>query len=122
MPMLGESRELQWGSACRAQIRGRCCWAAVGTGAGCGAGDTFTSYVVLNYIFPGDRMVKKNSPANARDGDSIPRLGKVLCRRKWQPTPVFLPEKFHGQRSLADYSPWGPEESHTAEPLSTCSL
>ena len=59
MPMLGESRELQWGSACRAQIRGRCCWAAVGTGAGYGAGDTFTSYVVLNYIFPGDRMVKK---------------------------------------------------------------
>ena len=26
-------------------------------------------------------------------------------RRKWQPTPVFLPEKSHGQRSLADYSP-----------------
>ena len=28
-------------------------------------------------------------------------------RRKWQPTPVFLPGKPHGQRSLAGYSPWG---------------
>jgi len=26
---------------------------------------------------------------------------------KWQPTPVFLPGKFHGQRSLAGYCPWG---------------
>ena len=32
---------------------------------------------------------------------SIPRL------RRWQPTPVFLPGKFHGQKSLAGYSPWG---------------
>ena len=31
-------------------------------------------------------------------------------KRKWQSTPVFLPEK-HGQRSLAGYSPWGCEES-----------
>jgi len=27
-------------------------------------------------------------------------------RRKWQPTPVFLPEKFHGQKKLVGYSPW----------------
>ena len=118
MSMRGESRDLQRGNACRAQNRGQCCWAAVGTGPGCGAGDTFTSYVVLNYIFPGDTMVKKNPPANAGDGDSIPGLEKIPWRRKWQPTPVFLPEKFHGQRSLAGYSPWGPEESDTTEPLS----
>ena len=31
-------------------------------------------------------------------------------RRKWQPTPVFLPGKSYGQRSLVDYSPWGREE------------
>ena len=31
---------------------------------------------------------------------------KISGRRKWQLTPVFLPGKFHGQRSLADYSPW----------------
>ena len=31
---------------------------------------------------------------------------KVLWRRKWQPTPVFLPGEFYGQRSMAEYSPW----------------
>ena len=31
------------------------------------------------------------------------------------PTPVFLPEEFHGQRSLAGYSPWGRRESDTTE-------
>ena len=38
--------------------------------------------------------------------------------RKWQPTPVFLPGKSHGLRSLADYSPWGHKESDMAERLS----
>ena len=37
----------------------------------------------------------------------IPGSGRFSWTRKWQPTPVFLPEKFHWQRSLADYSPWG---------------
>ena len=32
---------------------------------------------------------------------------KIPWRRKWQPTPVFLPGKSHGWRSLAGYSPWG---------------
>ena len=40
-----------------------------------------------------------------------PWVGKILCRREWQPTPVFLPEKSHGQRSLVGYSPWGHKES-----------
>ena len=31
----------------------------------------------------------------------------MLWRRKWQPTPVFLPRKSHKQRNLAGYSPWG---------------
>ena len=35
--------------------------------------------------------------------------------RKWQPTPVFLPEKFRGQRSLMGYSPWGHKESDMTE-------
>jgi len=39
-----------------------------------------------------------------------PRLGKIPWRRKWLPTPVFLPGKLHGQRSLAGYSPWGHKE------------
>ena len=36
-------------------------------------------------------------------------------RRKWQPTPVFLPGKSHGWRSLVGYSPWGRKESDTTE-------
>ena len=32
---------------------------------------------------------------------------KIPWRRKWQPTPVFLPGKFHRQRSLGSYRPWG---------------
>ena len=32
---------------------------------------------------------------------------------EWQPTPVFLPGEFHGQRSLAGYSPWGHKEQLT---------
>ena len=39
-------------------------------------------------------------------------------RRKWQPTPVFLPGEFHGQRSLVSYSPWGSKELDRAEWLS----
>ena len=39
--------------------------------------------------------------------------------RKWQPTPVFLPGKFHGQRNLAGYRPWGRKESDMTEQLGT---
>ena len=38
-------------------------------------------------------------------------------RRKCQPTPVFLPREFHGQRSLAGYSPWGHKESDMTDQL-----
>ena len=44
-----------------------------------------------------------------------PWVGKIPRRRKWQPTPVFFPGKFHGQRSLVGYSPWGPKESDMTE-------
>ena len=33
------------------------------------------------------------------------RVGKILWRRAWQPTPVFLPGESHGQRSLVGYNP-----------------
>ena len=48
-----------------------------------------------------------------------PWARKISWRRKWQPTPVFLPGKCHGERSLAGYSPWGRKESDTTERLST---
>ena len=45
-------------------------------------------------------------------------LGReILLRRKWQLTPVLLPGKSHGQRSLAGYSPWGRKELDTTEQL-----
>ena len=45
-----------------------------------------------------------------------PWVGKMIpWRRKWQPIPVFLPEKFYRQRSLVDYSPWGHKELDTTE-------
>ena len=40
-----------------------------------------------------------------------PWVGKIPWRRKWQPTPVFLPGESHGQRTLIGYSPWGRKES-----------
>ena len=48
----------------------------------------------------------KNLPANAGDVGLIPGLGR--CPGDWQPTPVFLPGKSHGQ-NLVGYSPWGPK-------------
>ena len=40
---------------------------------------------------------------------------KIPWRRKWQPTPVSLPGKPHGQRSLVGYSPWDQKELDTTE-------
>ena len=39
-------------------------------------------------------------------------MGKILWRRKWQPTPVFFPGEAHGERSLVGYSPWGRRVRH----------
>jgi len=53
--------------------------------------------------------VVKNPPASAgdtRDAGSIPELGRFPLSGKWKPTQVFLPGKFHGQRSLVGYSLW----------------
>ena len=44
-----------------------------------------------------------------------PWAGKICWRRTWQPTPVFLPGKSHGQRSLGGYSPWGRKELYTTD-------
>ena len=44
-----------------------------------------------------------------------PWVGKIPWRTKWQPTPAFLPEESHRQRSLAGYSPWGRKELDATE-------
>ena len=46
-----------------------------------------------------------------------PWVGKISWRKKRQPTPVFLPGKFHGWRSLVGYSPWGCKDSDTTKRL-----
>ena len=60
----------------------------------------------------------KNPPANA--GDTKKRgfdsgVGKIPWSRKWQPSPVFLTRKLHGQKNLVGYSPWGHKESDITE-------
>ena len=44
-----------------------------------------------------------------------PWVGKIPWRRRWQPTPIFLPGESHGQRSLAGYNPWGHRELDMTE-------
>ena len=46
-----------------------------------------------------------------------PRVGKIPWRKVWQSTPIFLPGKSHGQRTLAGYSHWGHKEPDTTERL-----
>jgi len=48
------------------------------------------------------------------DAVSIPGLGRSLTEKEWQPTPVLLPEEFHGQRSPVGYSPWGCRVRHNS--------
>jgi len=60
--------------------------------------------------------VVKNLPANAGDArgtGSIPGSGRSPGGGNGN--PVFLPGKFHGQRSLAGYSPWGRRELDTTD-------
>ena len=68
--------------------------------------------------FPGGLMVIESAGQCRRHGFD-PWVRRIPWRRKWQPTPVFLPGKSHGQRSLASYSPWGHKESDRTEWLST---
>ena len=72
-------------------------------------------YLLFDHIhkkkwgFPSGAVVK-SPPANtgdARDMGSISGLGRSPGVKNGQPTPVFLPGKSHGQRSLVGYSPWG---------------
>ena len=69
--------------------------------------------------FPGGEVVKNPLPMQGTQEMWVdPWVGKILWSRKWQSTPVFLPGKSHGQRSLAVYSPQGYKESDMTEILS----
>ena len=58
-----------------------------------------------SHVFSG-----KESACQCRGCRFNPWVEKIPKRRKWQPAPVFLPGKSHGQRRLAGYSPWGHKE------------
>ena len=66
-------------------------------------------------------LVLKSLPASAGDrrDQALSLVGKMPWRREWLPTLVFLPGELHGQRSLANYSPWGRKESDTTEQMGT---
>ena len=49
----------------------------------------------------------KNPPDNGGDAGFNSWTGKMSWRRKWEPTPVLLPGKSHGQSSLVGYNKWG---------------
>ena len=72
---------------------------------------------------PGDLLnpgIKRTSPASpSRVGRFLSNepSEKILCRRKWQPTPIFLPGESPGQRRLVGYSSWGLKESDMTEGL-----
>ena len=61
----------------------------------------------------------KNPPSVRSRPRFDPWVGRIPWRRAWQCTPVFLSGEFHGQRSLAGYSPWVTKESDMTECLST---
>ena len=60
--------------------------------------------------FPGGSAGKEYTGFN-------PWVQEILWRRELQPTAVFLPGEFHGQRRLVGYSPWGCKELDTTEQL-----
>ena len=54
------------------------------------------------------QVLTTGSPRNSQNGTHFSHRWSKICnwRRRWQPTPIFLPGKSHGQRSLVGYSPW----------------
>ena len=74
-------------------------------------------HVYMCWFFLDDSGVKKSTChfRRYRRCGFNPWVGKIPWRRKWQPTPVFLPGESHGQRSLAGYSPRGCEGSDTTK-------
>ena len=89
-----------------------------GTSKTTGKGDTFVSDLkdkafslpALNKLYCFHNSILSSWLAN--------ELGMYYVgRRQWHPTPVLLPGKSHGRKSLVGYSPWGREESDTTEGL-----
>ena len=65
-------------------------------------------------MFPGGSDGKGSACYMTRP-EFNPWVRKIPWRKEWQPPSVFLPGEFHGERSLAGYSPWGCKESDMTE-------
>ena len=61
-------------------------------------------------------QIVKNLPVMQELGLD-PWVRKIPRKKKWLPTPVFLPGEFHGQRSLVSDNPWSRRESDMTEQL-----
>ena len=73
-------------------------------------------FITSKLGFPEDTSAKESTSQYKRCGVS-PWVCKIPWRRKWHPTPVFLPGYTHGQRRLLGFSPWGCKEQQRAEHL-----
>ena len=78
-------------------------------------------WTVFSWGLPSDSDGKE-SICNVGDPGFDPSLRTIPWRRKWQPTPLFLPGKSHGQRSLVGYSLSGCKESDTTNTYTYKSL
>ena len=115
-------------------------WPRNWTGVSCTVGRFFTNWAITITLMYVQRREKAMAPHSSTVAWKIPwtegpgrlqsmgslRVGYdwatslslstfMHWRRKWQPTPVFLPGESHGQRSLVGCSPWGRRESDTTE-------
>ena len=77
--------------------------------------DWVTCILLYSWAFLVAQTVK-NPPAMCETWVR-PWIGEITL--KWQPTPLFLPGKSHGQRSLVGHSPWGQKELDVTEQVST---
>ena len=69
----------------------------------------YMAFIMLRYVPSGfPRWLSgKESTCQCRRHAFSPCIRNIWWKKKWPPTPVFLPGKFHVQRSLEGYSPWG---------------
>ena len=69
------------------------------------------------FIFLEYNMIHEFQPSYPENSERLNVSSRLQWRRQWHPTPVLLPGKSHGQRSLVGCSPWGREELNTTERL-----
>ena len=80
-------------------------------------------YMYILYIWNIPWWLRRNSVClQCRRPGFDPWVKKIPWRRKWRPTPVLSPGKFHKQRSLVGYCPWGCKELDTTEWLHLLTL